>query len=148
LLFCVALEPYLFYLLWNNSPAIVNLLGGTSAAYAVDVGFMFLILATLGLIVVKQNTVSGKTLSRRLKLLRRDIMARYAIGLVFLVSAAPIFWIPTSIADQHVRNLIWYASFVSFFIAHGHSIVEKIRPRKLNEKPQVAKKVPLSGPKI
>jgi uncharacterized membrane protein len=127
LLFCVALEPYLFYLLWNNSPTIVSLLGATSAVYALDVGFMFMILATLGLIVAEQ-----KGQLRNLKLLRRDIVARYAVGLAFLLSAAPIFWIP--IGTQHLRNFIWYASFVSFFIAHGSSIKEKINPRKLSIK--------------
>lgn len=131
LFFCVALEPYLFYLLWNNSPVIVSLLGGTSAAYALDVGFMFMILATLGLIVVRQHTGEGKASSKRLKLLRRDIFARYAVGLTFLLSAAPVFWIPTSIATQHVRNLIWYASFISFFIAHSGSIGEKIKSGKI-----------------
>lgn len=147
LLFCVALEPYLFYLLWNNSPAIVNLLEGTSAAYAVDVGFMFMILATLGLVVIRQNTSGGKALSRKTKLLRSDIIARYTVGLIFLLSTAPIFWIPTPIASQHVRNLMWYASFVTFFIAHRTSIREKIKPRKLTRKPQVPEKELLSRPK-
>ena len=147
LFFCVALEPYLFYLLWNNSPAIVNLLGATFAAYALDVGFMFVILATLGLVVIRQNTSGGKPLSRRLALLRRDIIARYAVGLAFLLSAAPIFWIATPIGAQHVRNLIWYASFVSFFVAHGNSIGEKIKPRKLNGKPQLSEKEPLGRSK-
>ena len=135
LLFCVALEPYLFYLLWNNTPAIESLLGATSAAYALDVGFMFMILATLGLVVARQNAVGGKDRLRNLKLMRRDIAARYVVGLAFLLSVAPIFWISipigTPIGTQHVRNLIWYASFVCLFGAHGSNIREKIRPRKL-----------------
>jgi len=147
LFFCVALEPYLFYLLWNNSPAIVNLLGATSAAYALDVGFMFVILATLGLVVIRQNTGGGKPFSRRLSVLRSDIIARYAVGLAFLLSAAPIFWIPTPIGTQHVRNLIWYASFVSFFVAHRNAIGGKIKPRKLKKKPQVFEKESLGRPK-
>jgi len=130
LLFCVALEPYLFYLLWNNSPAIVSLLGTTSAAYALDVGFMFMILATLGMIVVRQNSGGGKGSLGALNLLRRDVAARYAIGLAFLFSSAPIFWIPTPLGTQHVRNLIWYVSFISFFIAHGSTLRGKIKPRK------------------
>ncbi|MGD0160115.1 MAG: TMEM175 family protein [Candidatus Bathyarchaeia archaeon] len=140
LFFCVALEPYLFYLLWNNSPAIVSLLGATSATYALDVGFMFMILATLGLVVVRQNADGGKVPLRNLNTLRRDIVARYAVGLAFLLSAAPIFWIPTPIATQHLRSLIWYASFVSFFIAHGSGIREKIKHRKPAIKPQIEKK--------
>jgi len=118
LLFCVALEPYCYYLLWNNSSAIVSLLGTTSAAYALDVGFMFLILATLELVAIKQNVGDEKDPSRT-KLLKRDIFARCAVGLAFLFSAAPIFWIPTTIATQHVRNLIWIGSVVSFIIAHA-----------------------------
>jgi uncharacterized membrane protein len=125
LFFCVALEPYLFYLLWNNSPEIVSLLGATSAVYALDVGFMFIILATLGLIVTRQ-----KGQLRNLKLVRRDVVARYMVGLLFLLSAAPIFWITIPIGTQHLRNFIWYASFVSFFIVHGSSIKEKVKPRK------------------
>jgi len=125
LFFCVALEPYLFYLLWNNSPTIVSLLGATSAAYALDVGFMFMILGTLGWIVVRQNAEGGKGTLINLKLLRRDVVARYIVGSAFLISSAPIFWIPTSIATQHVRNLIWFASFVSFVIAHVSSVREK-----------------------
>ena len=62
--FCVALEPYLFYLLWNNSPAIVSLLEGTSAAYALDVGFMFMILATLGLSCCQAEFGRRKSVSR------------------------------------------------------------------------------------
>ena len=129
LLFCVALEPYLFYLLWNNSPVIVNLLEATSAAYAIDAGLMFTILATLGLVVIRQDTVGGKALYRNLKILRRDVIGRYAVGLAFLISAAPIFWNP--VGNQHVRNFIWYASFVRFFIAHGNTISERIKRRKL-----------------
>ena len=44
LFFCVALEPYLFYLIMNK--AFQGLQSVTSVAYALDVGAMFLVLGT------------------------------------------------------------------------------------------------------
>ena len=131
LFFCVALEPYLFYLLWNNSPQIVSLQGTTSAAYALDVGFMFIILATLAVTVTRQSASGRKDLPRDQKTFNREIIGRYAVGLAFLLSAAPIFWIPTQVAGQHVRNLIWYASFLFFFVAHPLSIRKSSKLKKV-----------------
>ena len=57
LLFCVALEPYLFSIL--ESVDSLDLLNSESIAYALDVGVMFLLLVALALLVVKEEQKSG-----------------------------------------------------------------------------------------
>ena len=119
LLFCVALEPYLFYLLMNG--ATQNLLSFTSIGYALDVGIMFVILARLASLVLKQEKeglVGQRPKLHALVLLRfRHMMiGEYAVGALFLVSVIPVFWVPTEIG--HLRFIIWYSSFLVFFVSH------------------------------
>jgi len=122
LLFCVALEPYLFYMLMNN--ATQDLLSFTSVGYALDVGFMFVILGTLASFVLKQNLRLRE--DQRLKLRPKDVPAfrrmmfeEYVVAAIFLVSSAPIFWVPTPIG--HLRFVFWYLSFViPFLILSSH----------------------------
>jgi hypothetical protein len=120
LLFCVALEPYLFYMLMNG--VAQNLLSFTSVGYALDVGFMFAILATLASFVPKQEKVDEQ--GQRPKLhpdvlqrFKHMMISEYAVGALFLISAAPIFWVPTPIG--HLRFVLWYSSFLIFLISHS-----------------------------
>ena len=97
LLFCVALEPYLFYLLMNG--ATQNLLYYTSIGYALDVGIMYVILATLASLVLKQERAGmigqrPKLHPIVLKRFRHMMIAECAAGALFLVSATPVFWDP------------------------------------------------------
>jgi uncharacterized membrane protein len=116
LLFCVALEPYLFYMLMNG--ATQNLLSFTSVGYALDVGFMFVILAMLASFVLKRlETIDAEGHIPRLhaearQSFRHMMIAESAVGALFLVSAFPIFWIPTPIG--YLRFVLWYASFLIF----------------------------------
>ena len=128
LLFCVALEPYLFYMLLNN--ATQNLLSFTSVGYALDVGFMFVILGTLASLVLKQNQrLEGE--DQRLRLhpkavptFRRMMFEEYIVAAIFLVSSAPIFWVPTPIG--HLRFVFWYLSFViPFLVTSSHWLSKK-----------------------
>jgi uncharacterized membrane protein len=119
LLFCVALEPYLFYLLMNGGTQ--DLLSFTSIGYALDVGVMFVILGTLASFVLKQEKV-GK-MGQRQKLhpivlhrFRHMMIANYVVGALFLVSAIPVFWVPTQLG--HLRFVLWYSSFLIFFAFH------------------------------
>jgi hypothetical protein len=119
LLFCVALEPYLFYLLMNG--ATQNLLYYTSIGYALDVGIMYVILATLASLVLRQERTG--MISQRLKLhptflkrFRHMMIAEYIVGVLFLVSTAPVFWVLT--AFGHLRFVLWYSSFLIFLITH------------------------------
>jgi uncharacterized membrane protein len=130
LLFCVALEPYLFYMLMNG--AAQNLLSFTSVGYALDVGFMFVVLAALASYVLKPKRVGGEDQRKRLQpnvlqSFRHMMIAEYIAGALFLVSAAPIFWVPTQVG--HARFVLWYSSFLIFLISH-FSHWKNIRPEK------------------
>jgi hypothetical protein len=127
LLFCVTLEPYLFYMLMNN--ATQNLLSFTSVGYALDVGSMFVILGTLASSVLQQNKrmegenrrprVDAKTLPT----FRRMMIEEYIVGALFLVSAAPIFWVQTPIG--HLRFVLWYLSFLLPLISYRYWSLER-----------------------
>lgn len=119
LLFCVALEPYLFYLLMNG--AFQDLLSFTSIGYALDVGVMYVILATLASLVLKQEKAGRigqrpKLHPTALKRFKHMMIAEYVVGALFLVSAIPVFWVPTQIG--HLRFVLWYSSFLIFFASH------------------------------
>jgi hypothetical protein len=49
---------------------------------------------------------------------------------LFLVSAAPIFWVPTQIG--HLRFVLWYSSFLIFLISHSVSHRKKTKSEKEN----------------
>jgi uncharacterized membrane protein len=120
LLFCVALEPYLFYMLMNG--AAQNLLGFTSVGYALDVGFIFVVLATLASFVLKQERVDREDGRSRLhpnllQTFKHMMIEEYIVAALFLVSALPVFWVPTPVG--HLRFVFWYSSFVIPLIAHG-----------------------------
>jgi len=127
LLFCVSLEPYLFYMLMNN--ATQNLLSFTSVGYALDVGFMFVILGILASSVVEQNRgLEGEYMrfrldARALPTFRRMMIEEYAVGALFLVSAVPIFWVPTPIG--HLRFVLWYLSFLLPLISYRYWSLER-----------------------
>jgi hypothetical protein len=127
LLFCVSLEPYLFYMLMNN--ATQNLLSFTSVGYALDVGFMFVILGILASSVVEQNRrLEGEHMrfrldARALPTFRRMMIEEYAVGALFLVSAIPIFWVPTPIG--HLRFVLWYLSFLLPLISYRYWSLER-----------------------
>jgi uncharacterized membrane protein len=115
LLFCVALAPYLFYVL-QSSPSD-DVLNAGSIAYALDVGGMFLLLAALARLVIKEEEKArsiGRSLIhpvvvRRFKAIMR---AEMIVGLLFAISALPVFWVNTPVG--FLRFIFWYSAFVIF----------------------------------
>jgi hypothetical protein len=108
LLFCVALEPYLFYLL--ASTKIMALVDPASIAYAIDAGLMFLFLAGLAYIVVNQQKRSPeeKRLHPQLIVrLTRLMRIQAIVGGIYIASALPIFWISTPVGP--LRFLLFFA---------------------------------------
>lgn len=102
LLFLVAIGPYLFFVLVTSAPQLANV---SSVAYALDVGPMFLIQAALADLVIKEDK---ETKSLGKLQLHPEIIARFrrainyeiTAGVVYLLSALPIFWeIQTLIAS-------------------------------------------------
>ena len=111
LLFCVALEPYLFYVVVTSKT--FELADPASIAYAFDAGLMFLLLAGLGYLVIKQ----GKSREGDYRLhpvvlnrFRRLMRLQAIVGGIYLASALPIFWIDTPIGP--LRFLLWSSPFI------------------------------------
>jgi uncharacterized membrane protein len=111
LLFLVALEPYLFYVL--QSAGSFSLLDSASVAYALDLGGMFFMQAALAHLVVKkeQTPEPGQlplppAVVRGFKtMVKLDVI----IGVVFFVSALPVFWVETPIG--FLRFYLWTPTF-------------------------------------
>jgi uncharacterized membrane protein len=106
LLFCIAVEPYLFYV---QSEAQLPFLGFASAIYALDVGATLFILAGLDRILLNEETRSGlqHLPPERLRRFRRSVLALSVGGVVFVASALPIFWTPVPLGD-YLRFDMWY----------------------------------------
>jgi uncharacterized membrane protein len=111
LLFVVALEPYLLYVLFSVQTAGMG--NATSIAYALDVGTMFFMQAALAYLVVKEEKVAlhGQMALHPVVLARFRRISRVnaVIGVLFAVTALPIFWVNTPVG--YLRFLPWYSTF-------------------------------------
>jgi len=119
LLFCVALEPYLFYVM--ESVQTPDLADAASVAYALDVGAMFLLLAALAYLVVKEDKAASDGHKRLHPLVlarfKRSIRLLSIVGLIFAASALPIFWVTTPIG--YLRFYMWSPSALLFLFGRG-----------------------------
>lgn len=128
LLFLVAIEPYLFFVLVSGTAQLANV---SSIAYALDVGPMFLIQAALANLVIKEDKETRKLGKQEplhpeiIERFRRAINYEIGAGVVYLISVLPIFWeIQTPIGQ--FRFVLWWVSFGLFFAARSN--------RRINEK--------------
>jgi hypothetical protein len=111
LLFIVAIEPYLFYVL--TSVQTNGLADAASVVYGLDVGGMFLMQAALARMVVQGEKAHshGQLPLHPIVLARfRRVRLDVVIGLVFVASALPIFWVDTPIGI--LRFYLWSSSFL------------------------------------
>jgi uncharacterized membrane protein len=119
LLFCVAIEPYLFYVL--QTVQSLDLLDPASIAYALDVGAMYPLLAALSRLVVKQEETrkEGRQSIHPVMLarFRRAMKAEALVGGIFFVSALPIFWVNTPVGP--LRFYLWFSAFLGFVVRRG-----------------------------
>jgi uncharacterized membrane protein len=124
LLFCVALEPYLFYVVQTSKT--VELADQFSVAYALDAGFMFLFLAGLAYAVAKGERSRGQEMRLHpdiVRRFRRLMRLQSSVGGIYLASALPIFWINTPIGP--LRFLLWSSPFVLRLAFRRPGIVNK-----------------------
>jgi uncharacterized membrane protein len=113
LLLCVALEPYLFYVLFSAQDP--SLLYWASFGYAIDVGAIFVMLAGLCYILIQESKKPGTELRVHPSLVvrfRRAMKAQIIIGIIFLASSLPIFWVETPVG--FLRFFFWDASIPAF----------------------------------
>jgi len=105
LLFCVAIEPFLFYVLVTTG----TIGDDASMAFAIDIGvMMFLLSALTYLLLREERSNSTRKLSRELRGRQaRSILLHLAVGSIYLVSALPVFWTLTLLGGP-ARELLWY----------------------------------------
>ena len=117
LLFCVAIEPYLLYVLFSGP---LDLLNFASSVYALDAGAMMLILAGLVYLLLGEEKKRDTRRLHPLHLARltRVMRAETASGVLFILSALPLAWIevPGDFPSPFLRFDLWYANFAVFFL--------------------------------
>jgi hypothetical protein len=115
LLFCVAVEPYLFYVLHEGEASLLEF---SSSVYGLDVGAMLFILAGLVRILLREEKKLGSrglNPVRRIRF-RRSVVSLTIGGAAFAVSALPFFWIPTFSGD-YLRFDMWYIAIPVLLVA-------------------------------
>jgi uncharacterized membrane protein len=114
LLFCVAVEPYLFFVQEEAKPPF---LAFAAASYALDVGAMLFILAGLDRILLSEERRGGLAdlPPARLRRFRWSVAALSIGGVVFVASALPIFWTPVPLGE-YLRFDMWYVVIVVLLV--------------------------------
>jgi uncharacterized membrane protein len=119
LLFCVAIEPYLFYVVTVTDAGLV-FVNFASSVYALDVGAMLFILAAqISLLLGEEKKSNAHRLPpARLRRFGRVMTAQIASGAIFAVSALRYFWIPVPVyTDSFLRFDFWYIAIVVLIVA-------------------------------
>jgi uncharacterized membrane protein len=123
LLFCLVLEPYLFFVLYSG----VSFLDWASFAYAIDVGGMFLILGGMIRLALRKK-IANQDLHPILFRRFRVAMTFYAlIGGTYVFSALPVFWDETPIGP--LRFVFWYSAFAFWLLG----VVNRRRERRMRQ---------------
>jgi len=114
LLFCVALNPYLFYVLQQSQFSLLNF---ASSVYALDVGAMVLVLGGLTRLLLGEEKKHGahKIHPDRLNRLRQMMILDVVTGVTFVASAMPFFWKAVPIGS-FLRFDLWYVTVVAFLV--------------------------------
>jgi uncharacterized membrane protein len=118
LLFCVSIEPFLFNII-RNTPVGVSDPGAffdaSTTLYAVDLGAMFAILGGFTLTLASQERkLIPAELTRQY---RFEGAASIVFGLLFLVSALPIFYSTKIGNGQPFREYFWLVPLLLLWVS-------------------------------
>jgi uncharacterized membrane protein len=117
LLFLVAIEPFLYYVLVTGN----SYEDFASSVYGLSVGLMYFVLAAMVTVVTSDLKRGGFEISEyEIAALRNRRSVQIVVGLFFVLSSLPIFWIRTSFAG-YFRLDMWIAGFfslVAFRLVH------------------------------
>lgn len=112
LLFCVAVAPYLFYVLFQF-PAVLEF---ASSVYAFDAGAMLIIQAGMNyLLLGEEKELEARHPGFNAARFRQVLNAEVVSGAIFWMSALPLFWIPDPFLGNYLRFDMWYLVFIIFF---------------------------------
>jgi len=112
LLFCVALEPFLFYVMVTTT----SLGNAASTAFAIDLGAGMFLLSVLGYLLLREESsgsirrFSPEVLGRQSRSNRLHLI----VGSIYLLSALPPFW-SIAIVGSSARYALWYFALVWAF---------------------------------
>jgi uncharacterized membrane protein len=116
LLFCVSIEPFLFNLI-TRTPTVTDpgaFQDATSALYALDLGAMFAILGGFTFTLAdEQRKLIPKELTRQYRI---EGVSMFAFGLIFGISALPIFYAVKLESGEAIRYFIWAIPLVFIWI--------------------------------
>jgi uncharacterized membrane protein len=116
LLFCVSIEPFLFNLV-RNMPVVTDPRGfadATSALYALDLGAMFAILGGFSLTLAnEERKLIPKTLTRQYRI---EGATTIVCGLIFCISALPVFYTTTLGNAEPIRYYLWAIPLLLFWV--------------------------------
>ena len=112
LLFVVAIEPYLLYVLALHATSAVG--EPASVLYALDLAAMNTILGGFMHVLSREEKRLVSPASRRKMRVNRNFA--FASGIVFLVTALPVFWTWIWIPGVPSRVLIWLLTLPAAWI--------------------------------
>lgn len=106
LLFCVAIEPFLFYVMVVGTSSPVG--GPAATAFSLDIGSMLLLLSALySLLLAEERRAPRSGISAQvLQQFRVTSAGRAFVGVVFLAASLPIFGVEGPFG-QPWRVLVW-----------------------------------------
>jgi len=116
LLFLVALEPYLFNLIFFGASQTMAFYDAASTTYALDIGAIYGILALFTHVLAKEE--KGLATQDLLRKYRRSRDLEIVVAIIFLVSAIPQF------STLNLRFYLWAATF---FIYRTGNLVARLR---------------------
>ena len=117
LLFCVSIEPFLFNLI-RNTPAVTDpgaFADATTSLYALDLGAMFGILG--GFSITLADAERGLIPKALIRPYRFEGASWFVCGLVFGISALPIFFTTKLGNGDPIRIYIWVLPLLIIWIA-------------------------------
>jgi len=121
LLFCVSIEPFLFYVL-VTAPGNVG--EAAPVAFALDIGATMLLLSLFTYLLLEEER---KAPQRRvhpaiLRQMRVGGIGRAVVAVAFFVSALPVFGLPGPLG-QPIREDVWVIGLVLFIIVQRGGLV-------------------------
>jgi uncharacterized membrane protein len=121
LLFGVALEPFLYYVLFQpTTSSDLTLLDFASSAFALDTGGMMGLLSIMMYMVIRQeeHLKVRRLKPSSLRSFRVAMIAQMVGAVIFLGSTLGVFWVDVP-GLGYLRFLLWYFALGTFFVSRA-----------------------------